>query len=105
MLKQEDLAQYDTIVISIFVPKAKPLNQFDIQPQVIESISTLLHNKNCILYVFGNPYALQVIPNLALAKEIIMVYQDFEVFQEVAAQQFLNKLACPGLLPVSIKNI
>ena len=105
MLNQEDLAQYDTIVISLFVPKAKPLNQFDIQPQVIESISTLLHNKNCILYVFGNPYALQVIPNLALVKEIVMVYQDFEVFQEVAAQQFLNKLACPGLLPVSIKNI
>jgi hypothetical protein len=42
---------------------------------------------------------------LALAKEIVMVYQDFEVFQEVAAAQLIQKSDCKGQLPVSIKNI
>jgi hypothetical protein len=42
---------------------------------------------------------------LALAKEIVLAYQDFEVFQEVATQQFIQNLACTGQLPVSIKNL
>jgi hypothetical protein len=87
---KESISQYDTLLISLFVPKAKPLNQFDIEPEVLEYLGELLSTKNCVLYVFGNPYALQVLPNLALAKEIVLAYQDFEVFQEVAAQQFMT---------------
>ena len=102
---KESISQYDTLLISLFVPKAKPLNQFEIQAEVLEYLGELLQTKNCVLYVFGNPYALQVLPNLALAKEIVLAYQDFEVFQEVAAQQFIQNLACNGQLPVSINNL
>ena len=102
---KESISQYDTLLISLFVPKAKPLNQFEIQTEVLEYLGELFQTKNCVLYVFGNPYALQVLPNLALAKEIVLAYQDFEVFQEVAAQQFIQNLACNGQLPVSINNL
>jgi beta-glucosidase-like glycosyl hydrolase len=102
---KDELNHYDTILISLFVPKAKPMNQFEIEPEVLQYLGELVASKNCVLYVFGNPYALQVIPNLALAKEIVMVYQDFEVFQEVAAAQLIQKLDCKGQLPVSIKNL
>ncbi|MEN9655363.1 MAG: hypothetical protein RL311_271 [Bacteroidota bacterium] len=102
---KDELNHYDTILISLFVPKAKPMNQFEIEPEVLQYIGELVASKNCVLYVFGNPYALQVIPNLALAKEIVMVYQDFEVFQEVAAAQLIQKLDCKGQLPVSVKNL
>ncbi len=102
---KDELNHYDTILISLFVPKAKPMNQFEIEPEVLQYIGELVASKNCVLYVFGNPYALQVLPNLALAKEIVMVYQDFEVFQEVAAAQLIQKLDCKGQLPVSIKNL
>ena len=102
---KDELNHYNTILISLFVPKAKPMNQFEIEPEVLQYIGELIASKNCVLYVFGNPYALQVIPNLALAKEIVMVYQDFEVFQEVAAAQLIQKLDCKGQLPVSIKNL
>ncbi len=102
---KDELNHYDTILISLFVPKAKPMNQFEIEPEVLQYIGELVASKNCVLYVFGNPYALQVLPNMALAKEIVMVYQDFEVFQEVAAAQLIQKLDCKGQLPVSIKNL
>lgn len=102
---KDELNHYDTILISLFVPKAKPMNQFEIEPEVLQYIGELVASKNCVLYVFGNPYALQVLPNLTLAKEIVMVYQDFEVFQEVAAAQLIQKLDCKGQLPVSIKNL
>ena len=102
---KESISQYDTLLISLFVPKAKPLNQFDIEPKVLEYLGELLSTKNCVLYVFGNPYALQVIPQLALAKEIVLAYQDFEVFQDVAAQHLNTILVCKGELPVYIKNL
>jgi beta-glucosidase-like glycosyl hydrolase len=101
----KEIDNYDTVLISLFVPKAKPMNQFEIEPEVLQYISELLATKNCVLYLFGNPYSLQVIPNLALAKEIVMVYQDFDVFQDVAAQQFIRNSACKGELPVKIKNL
>jgi beta-glucosidase-like glycosyl hydrolase len=102
---KDELNHYDTILISLFVPKAKPMNQFEIEPEVLQYIGELVASKNCVLYVFGNPYALQVLTNLALAKEIVMVYQDFEVFQEVATAQLIQKSDCKGQLPVSIKNL
>ena len=101
----ESINKYDTLLISLFVPKAKPLNQFEIGTEVLANLGELLQSKNCVLYVFGNPYALQVIPNLAFAKEIVLAYQDFEVFQEAAAHQLLNNLPCTGTLPVQIKNL
>ncbi len=102
---KETLNKYDTLLISLFVTKVKPLNHFEIETEVLQYLGELLATKNCVLYVFGNPYAMQVIPNLALAKEIVMAYQDFDVFQEVAAQQFIRNSACKGELPVKIKNL
>jgi hypothetical protein len=58
-----------------------------------------------VLYVFGNPYALQLIPNLKLAAGIVQVYQDFIEFQENAATQILNDGKCKGSLPVHINEI
>ena len=100
-----EIETYETLLISLFVPKAKPLHNFEIEDETLTYLSELLQTKDCVVYVFGNPYAFQVIPNLALAKEIVMAYQDFDVFQEVAAQQFIHNSVCKGQLPVNIKNL
>jgi len=65
----------------------------------------LFSTKKCVLYVFGNPYALQVIPNLKSTLGIIQVYQDFREFQESAARQLLRNSRCRGSLPVVINGI
>ncbi len=102
---KEDLARFDTILISLFVPKAKPLNKFDLEDSVLEFLGELFGNKKCILYVFGNPYALQVIPNLEKTIGIVEMYQDFVEFQESAAEQLLEDKKGKGSLPVSIAGI
>jgi beta-glucosidase-like glycosyl hydrolase len=102
---KEALNQCETLLISLFVPKAKPLNNFDIEPEILNYLNELLSTKNCVLYVFGNPYALQVIANLNCAKEIVVAYQDFDVFQEVAAQNVLDNAENTGELPVNISNL
>ena len=67
---------------------------FDIDEAVLHFLAELFSSKKCILYVFGNPYALQVIPNLKNASGIIEMYQDFIEFQETAAKQLLNNTVC-----------
>ncbi len=100
----EELKDFDTILISLFVPKAKPLNNFDMDETTLTFLSELFSTKKCILYVFGNPYALQVIPNLKLTNGIIHVYQDFREFQESAARQLLRNSRCRGSLPVAFNG-
>ena len=100
-----NLADFDFLLISLFVPKAKPLNNFEIEDSVLAFLGTLFSAKKCVLYVFGNPYVLQVIPNLASTLGIIQMYQDFEEFHETAAQQLLENSECKGTLPVNINGI
>ena len=96
------IANYDTLIIALFVPKAKPMNHFEIEDSVLEFLEKVFSSKKCIVYVFGNPYSLQVIPNLESATGIVQVYQDFAEFQESAAHQLLENKECKGTLPVSL---
>ncbi|REH00934.1 glycoside hydrolase family 3 protein [Flavobacterium aquicola] len=102
---KEDLAPFDTILISLFVPKTKPLNKFDLEDTILAFLGELFETKKCILYVFGNPYALQVIPDLEKTIGIVVMYQDFVEFQESAAEQLLEDKKGKGDLPVSITVI
>ena len=102
---EKELSNYDTIIVSLFVPKAKPMNNFDIENSVLKFLSNLFTRKKCVLYVFGNPYVLQVIPNIESATGIVQVYQDFEEFQESAAHQLIENKECGGTLPVIINGI
>ncbi|SHH25984.1 glycoside hydrolase family 3 protein [Flavobacterium defluvii] len=102
-LIKKELENFELVLISLFVPKAKPANNFEIDNEVLELLSELLQTKKCIIFVFGNPYALPLIPNLKNALELIQVYQDFEEFQKTAGIQFLDKITLKGNLPVSIE--
>jgi len=99
---EKELENFETIIISLFVPKAKPQNNFEINDKVLELLSNLLQIKKCIVYVFGNPYVLPIIPNLRKASGLIQVYQDFNEFQKNAGIQFLENEACNGKIPVNI---
>jgi len=99
---KKELENFETIIISLFVPKAKPLNNFEIDNEVLELLSELLQTKKCIVFVFGNPYALPLIPKLKKASGLIQAYQDFEEFQKTAGVQFLEKNIFNGVLPVNI---
>lgn len=99
---EKNLNRFDTLIISLFVPKAKPLNNFDIEDSVLHFLGKLFTSKKCVLYVFGNPYVLQIIPNLNHALGIVEIYQDFPEFQEAAAGQLLENTKCKGTLPVDV---
>lgn len=102
---EQKLENYDCFLIALFVPKAKPINNFDIDEAVLKFLEKIVRLKKCVLYVFGNPYSLQVIPNLQATTGLVQVYQDFNEFQEIAAQQLITNSICKGALPIQIKGL
>lgn len=102
---EKTLDNFDSIIVALFVPQAKPINNFDIDDSVLELLKKLFTTKKCLLYVFGNPYVLQVIPDLKSTVGIVQLYQDFIEFQESAANQLLQDSECKGTLPVHISNL
>ena len=91
----------ENVLIAIYPPKVKPQNNFDLLQEELKLINDLIQDKNVIVYLFGNPFVLNLI-NFNKAKEIVLVYQDFEVFQTNAAQHFLGNCNAPGKLPVTL---
>ncbi len=92
----------ENVLLAIYPPQIKPKNNFGLSSDEIKFISDLVATKNVILYIFGNPYVLTIL-NINNAKEIVIAYQNFEVFQENAAAHFLGKTEAKGKLPVFIK--
>ena len=99
---EKDLEKFDTILIALFVPKAKPLNHFDIDENVLSFLGKLLETKKCLLYVFGNPYVLPIIPNSNNSFGLVAAYQDFDAFQITAGKQLIQHLGHYGSLPIHI---
>ena len=81
----------------------KPANNFCILQEEIDFINELIHSRNFVLYLFGNPYFLNHL-NIEKAIAVVVAYQDFTEFQDAAAAHFTGKITAKGKLPVSINQ-
>ncbi|PCJ98252.1 MAG: glycoside hydrolase [Flavobacteriaceae bacterium] len=91
----------DNVLVALFPPKIKPKDNFEIPDADLENLKRLLDTKNVVLYLFGNPYVLNIL-NFEKAIAVVIAYQDFEGFQENAGNHFLGKTKAKGKLPVAI---
>lgn len=98
------ISKLENVLIALYPPKVKPLNNFGISDADLTLINTLSAQKNVVLYLFGNPYALKLLA-LDNLKAIVIAYQDFDVFQLNAAKHFLGQVIAPGKLPVSFNKV
>ena len=94
----------DNVLIALYPPKVKPLNNFDLKTEELEQLQHLLKSKKVILYVFGNPYVLNLI-NYKTAKAVVLGYQNFREFQDNALSHFTGENKAKGTLPVTINQI
>lgn len=86
------LDQTEKVILAVFVPSHKPLNQFGMDQAVLAEIKELAKSKACILIHFGNPLALKYLGNLSDFEAVICGYQGFEEVQRVVADRLLRKL-------------
>lgn len=73
------------MVLTVFVPSHKPLNQFGMDQDILNEIQTLAKTKPCILVHFGNPLALKHLGKLSDFEAVVCAYQGFRETQVVAA--------------------
>ncbi|SEF79201.1 beta-glucosidase [Algoriphagus boritolerans DSM 17298 = JCM 18970] len=78
--------QAEKVILAVFVPSHKPLNQFGMDQSVLEGIKELAKSKPCILIHFGNPLALKHLGELEDLEAVICGYQGFEEVQGVVAK-------------------
>ncbi len=89
------------LLIAVYPPSIKPQNSFGMDPHQLEIIIELIRKYDVVLYLFGNPYFLRLLP-LEKVSAIIIAYQDLKGFEENAAAHFLGNTKAVGTLPVSL---
>ncbi len=92
------------LLMALYPPQMKPANNFGLSDPILELIGQLCHQKEVVLYVFGNPYVISHLP-LDKFKSVWAVFQDFPEFEKNAAQHFLGEIEARGKLPVTIESI
>ncbi|MEM9141986.1 MAG: glycoside hydrolase family 3 protein [Bacteroidota bacterium] len=96
----ERLEGENRVLLPIFPPLASPKDSFGLTQELLQ-VNDLLAKKEVILYLFGNPYLLNHI-SWHKAKAVVIAYQDFPIFQEMAALHFLTQQGAGGNLPVAL---
>ncbi|RIW17511.1 glycoside hydrolase family 3 protein [Algoriphagus lacus] len=76
----------EKVILAVFVPSHKPLNQFGMDQAVLDEIKKLAKTKSCILVHFGNPLALKHLGKLEDFEAVVCAYQGFEEVQGVATK-------------------
>jgi beta-glucosidase-like glycosyl hydrolase len=75
----------EKVILSVFVPSHKPLNQFGMDESTLEEIHQLAQSKKCVLFHFGNPLAIKHLGKIEDFEAVVCGYQGFEEVQEIAA--------------------
>lgn len=91
------------LVLSIFPPAVKPKDRFGFDEKTLPLIHKLVEKKNTLIYLFGNPYVLDIL-KLKSGSNVVLVYQDFPEFQEVAFEHFHGTIEAKGKLPIQLKT-
>ena len=92
--------RYNKIIVGIHGYAQKPANNYNISSTAINLWDSLQTNSTAN-FVFGNVYATK---NFLKAPTLVALYQDDEIFQNVAADFVEGKLASNGKLPVTIDS-
>jgi hypothetical protein len=75
----------EKVILAVFVPSHKPLNQFGMDPEILAQIHQFAKTKACILVHFGNPLALKHLGELTDFEAVVCAYQGFIETQIIAA--------------------
>jgi beta-glucosidase-like glycosyl hydrolase len=96
------MAPGQKIVLAIYPRSAKPSSSFGMGKALLDYLNGLFREHDVILYLFGNPYFLNLL-DTGKAKAVVVAYQEFAEFQEVAVRHFEGRQDILGKLPVTLK--
>ena len=99
-----DLSKYNLVIVGILSSDRRPSKKFGISENSIKFVEKLSSEKNVILDLFANPYALDYLKNHKKIKSIIVSYENSKLFKNISAQLIFGGIPALGRLPVSANN-
>lgn len=98
------ITENENIVLALYPPFVKPKDKFGFQDEILDFINDIIAQNNVLIYLFGNPYVLDIL-KLNPSANVVVIYQDFPEFQTEAHQHFEGTLQAVGKLPVKLNSL
>jgi beta-N-acetylhexosaminidase len=98
------LQGYDIVLAGIYGLDQRPGAGFGVYPELVDFIGKLPAVNKTIVSWFGNPYALDQIPEIEGADGLILAYQENEFTEDISAQLIFGGPGARGTLPVKINQ-
>jgi beta-glucosidase-like glycosyl hydrolase len=95
------LTGYERVIISLHGLSSKRAELYGVTQGLLNLIDTVAARSQTVVNVFGNPYALSVMPGLENADAVLFSYEKNEISERLAAQAIFGGVAVNGRLPVT----
>lgn len=99
------LKSYDLVITGVFGLDQRPGKNFGVTRQLQETLQLLIAQNNTIITIFGNPFALDKLPDIEKADGLILAYQSNRTVQDQAAQLIFGGIGSTGTLPVKVNDM
>lgn len=99
-----DALHYRRIIVVMAGTNQLAARQYDVDKEMAACLGRMAQNREVVLLHMGNPYALELFPNLDSYKALIVGYQPTPESVDAALQACFGKMYCEGMLPVSING-
>jgi len=100
----EKTAKYDVVLVGVHLINIRASSKYGLTPSNIKHISKLAVQDNVVISLFGNPFILGKIPELAKSHTLLMAYQMTPFTESAAAQAIFGAIPTRGRLPISLDN-
>ncbi len=101
---REKLDLSDLTILNIEGLSQYASRNFGLESWEIELANEVIRDHNTIFVWHGNPYGLDMIENVGLAKSVIITYQERDLTKDMAAQLIFGGISASGTLPVTIND-
>lgn len=98
------LGNYSLVVAGVYGLDQRPSAGFGIKQGLDVLLENLASRNNLVLTWFGNPYALEKVPAVQVAKGLVLAYQENEFTEDLSAQLIFGAIGSKGKLPVSVND-
>ncbi|WP_245189626.1 glycoside hydrolase family 3 N-terminal domain-containing protein [Lunatimonas salinarum] len=101
-----DLSLYDRIIVGVHGISLRAGNdRFGITPEMNLILKQLNQDKEVVVSVFGNVYALNELVDLPNASAVVAAYQETEDTQDLVSQMIFGGIGANGTLPVRVSAV
>lgn len=99
----KEISNYNLILVGILGMKLTAPGNYGLSEAQRQIIQKLDFGKTVLCW-FGNPYAINLVPEAEKARALIVTYQDDQLNQQLAAQGIYGAIELSGKLPVNVSE-